>query len=89
MVFYFGKILNRISESNKFFFYHRIKSAENNYEEVVKEVFPDDAFLLVSQLHWEDDVVWNGEDIKHKVCSKKKKFFLIKKLPLFLLNIVK
>lgn len=30
-------------------------------------MFPDDAFLLVSQLHWEDDVVWNGEDIKHKV----------------------
>lgn len=27
----------------------------------------DDAFLMVSQLHWEDDVVWNGDDIKHKV----------------------
>lgn len=22
---------------------------------------------MVSQLHWEDDVVWNGDDIKHKV----------------------
>lgn len=29
--------------------------------------YPEDAFLMVSQLHWEDDVVWNGEDIKHKV----------------------
>ncbi|XP_063240070.1 transcription initiation factor TFIID subunit 1 isoform X2 [Bacillus rossius redtenbacheri] len=28
--------------------------------------FPDDAFLMVSQLHWEDEVIWNGEDIKHK-----------------------
>lgn len=24
---------------------------------------------MVSQLHWEDDVVWNGEDIKQKVAS--------------------
>lgn len=27
----------------------------------------EDAFLMVSQLHWEDDVIWNGDDIKHKV----------------------
>lgn len=31
--------------------------------------FADDSFLMVSQLHWEDDVVWNGEDIKQKVAS--------------------
>lgn len=31
------------------------------------EEFSDDAFLMVSQLHWEDDVIWNGDDIKHKV----------------------
>lgn len=31
------------------------------------EEFADDAFLMVSQLHWEDDVIWNGDDIKHKV----------------------
>ncbi|XP_052869820.1 transcription initiation factor TFIID subunit 1 [Anopheles cruzii] len=31
---------------------------------------PDDAFLMVSQLHWEDDVVWDGNDIKHKVLQK-------------------
>lgn len=24
---------------------------------------------MVSQLHWEDDVVWNGDDIKHKVAA--------------------
>ncbi|XP_012231076.1 transcription initiation factor TFIID subunit 1 [Linepithema humile] len=34
------------------------------------EEFADDAFLMVSQLHWEDDVVWNGDDIKHKVLQK-------------------
>ncbi|KAK9885772.1 hypothetical protein WA026_013642 [Henosepilachna vigintioctopunctata] len=32
--------------------------------------FPDDAFLMVTQLHWEDDVVWDGNDIKHKVLQK-------------------
>uniref|UniRef100_A0A146L8G5 Transcription initiation factor TFIID subunit 1 n=5 Tax=Lygus hesperus TaxID=30085 RepID=A0A146L8G5_LYGHE len=32
--------------------------------------YPEDAFLMVSQLHWEDDVVWNGDDIKHRVLQK-------------------
>lgn len=36
----------------------------------INEEFSDDAFLMVSQLHWEDDVVWNGDDIKHKVMAK-------------------
>ncbi|CAG9856159.1 unnamed protein product [Phyllotreta striolata] len=34
------------------------------------ESYPDDAFLMVTQLHWEDDVVWDGNDIKHKVQQK-------------------
>lgn len=38
-----------------------------NIENEKAEEFADDAFLMVSQLHWEDDVVWNGDDIKHKV----------------------
>lgn len=25
---------------------------------------------MVSQLHWEDDVVWDGNDIKHSVQQK-------------------
>ncbi|KAF7268302.1 hypothetical protein GWI33_018568 [Rhynchophorus ferrugineus] len=32
--------------------------------------FPDDAFLMVTQLHWEEDVVWDGNDIKYKVTQK-------------------
>ncbi|XP_058117748.1 transcription initiation factor TFIID subunit 1 isoform X2 [Anopheles coustani] len=35
-----------------------------------ENAIPDDAFLMVSQLHWEDDVVWDGNDIKHKVLQK-------------------
>ena len=29
--------------------------------------FPPDAFLMVTQVNWEEDVIWNGDDIKHKV----------------------
>ena len=32
--------------------------------------FSADAFHMVTQLNWEDDIIWNGEDIKHKVLSK-------------------
>lgn len=38
--------------------------------EVKGDGIPDDAYLMVSQLHWEDDVVWDGNDIKHKVLQK-------------------
>ena len=31
---------------------------------------PDEAFNLVTQLQWEDDIIWNGEDIKQKVLAK-------------------
>ncbi|XP_015517469.2 transcription initiation factor TFIID subunit 1 [Neodiprion pinetum] len=54
-------------------FNYGFKLAEKT-EEVCKskdeDTFPDDSFLMVSQLHWEDDVVWNGDDIKHKVMQK-------------------
>ncbi|KYQ50337.1 Transcription initiation factor TFIID subunit 1 [Trachymyrmex zeteki] len=43
---------------------------QENKSETKDEDFTDDAFLMVSQLHWEDDVVWNGDDIKHKVMQK-------------------
>lgn len=32
--------------------------------------YQDDAYLMVTQLNWEDDVIWNGDDIKHKVCRR-------------------
>lgn len=40
---------------------------EDSDEPPEGDPFPDDAFLMVTQLHWEDDVVWDGNDIKHKV----------------------
>ncbi|XP_026472569.1 transcription initiation factor TFIID subunit 1 [Ctenocephalides felis] len=39
-------------------------------EDNADSTIPDDAFLMVSQLRWEDDVVWDGNDIKHKVLQK-------------------
>uniref|UniRef100_A0A3B4CXV0 Transcription initiation factor TFIID subunit n=1 Tax=Pygocentrus nattereri TaxID=42514 RepID=A0A3B4CXV0_PYGNA len=26
----------------------------------------DEMFLMVTQLQWEEDIIWNGEDVKHK-----------------------
>ncbi|XP_030373648.1 transcription initiation factor TFIID subunit 1 isoform X4 [Scaptodrosophila lebanonensis] len=49
---------------------------QNNSEQLVSTEnvaeldIADDAFLMVSQLHWEDDVVWDGNDIKAKVMQK-------------------
>lgn len=32
--------------------------------------YPDEAYHMVTQLPWEDDIIWNGEDIKQKVCFR-------------------
>ena len=36
----------------------------------VKNEIPDDAFLMVTQANWEEDVIWNGDDVRHKVLQK-------------------
>ncbi|XP_053696319.1 transcription initiation factor TFIID subunit 1 isoform X2 [Sabethes cyaneus] len=52
-------------------FDYGFKTTDRKEEVEIKgEPLPDDAFLMVSQLHWEDDVVWDGNDIKHKVLQK-------------------
>ena len=28
---------------------------------------PDDSFHMITQYNWEDDIIWNGDDLKHKV----------------------
>ena len=35
--------------------------------------FPVDAFHMVSQQHWEDEIIWNGEEVKNKVLSEHNK----------------
>nr|XP_022324480.1 transcription initiation factor TFIID subunit 1-like isoform X2 [Crassostrea virginica] len=31
-----------------------------------------EAFLMVTQLNWEDDIIWNGEDVKQKILQTQK-----------------
>uniref|UniRef100_A0A8B9FEQ2 Transcription initiation factor TFIID subunit n=1 Tax=Amazona collaria TaxID=241587 RepID=A0A8B9FEQ2_9PSIT len=33
---------------------------------IENDLLADEHFLMVTQLQWEDDVIWNGEDVKHK-----------------------
>ena len=48
------------------------KMKEINYsnENETKIEFQSDAFLMVTQMNWEEEVIWNGDDIKHKVLQK-------------------
>lgn len=34
--------------------------------------FPDENFLMVTQLQWEDDIIWNGEEVKQKILQSQK-----------------
>ena len=36
-------------------------------EQEAKDEFADDCFHMVTQYNWEKDIIWNGDDIKHKV----------------------
>uniref|UniRef100_A0A7N6A6W1 Transcription initiation factor TFIID subunit n=1 Tax=Anabas testudineus TaxID=64144 RepID=A0A7N6A6W1_ANATE len=44
------------------------QSSEPQKQETPKEITetPQELFLMVTQLQWEDDIIWNGEDVKHK-----------------------
>ncbi|VVC30227.1 Bromodomain, conserved site,Transcription initiation factor TFIID subunit 1, domain of unknown [Cinara cedri] len=48
------------------------KLKDNKYKEnrIKENPYPDDAYLMVSQLYWEDDIIWNGDDKKHEVIQK-------------------
>lgn len=61
-----------VAENGEEFDYgFKLKDIKNKNEINVEEnPYPEDAYLMVSQLHWEDDIIWNGEDIKHKVLQK-------------------
>uniref|UniRef100_A0A672QBM9 Transcription initiation factor TFIID subunit 1-like n=1 Tax=Sinocyclocheilus grahami TaxID=75366 RepID=A0A672QBM9_SINGR len=43
-------------------------SEQEPHQEQEDDVSPmqDELFLMVTQLQWEDDIIWNGEDVKHK-----------------------
>ena len=35
------------------------------YKEKIE--YPDDAYHMVTQLHWEDDIIWNADDVRTQV----------------------
>uniref|UniRef100_A0AAQ5XQQ6 Transcription initiation factor TFIID subunit 1 n=1 Tax=Amphiprion ocellaris TaxID=80972 RepID=A0AAQ5XQQ6_AMPOC len=43
-------------------------SSEPEKQDTPKETtaLENELFLMVTQLQWEDDIIWNGEDVKHK-----------------------
>lgn len=45
-----------------------INDEEDNNEEGrgSKTSLENEVFLMVTQLQWEDDIIWNGEEVKHK-----------------------
>uniref|UniRef100_A0A8D0ATQ6 Transcription initiation factor TFIID subunit n=1 Tax=Sander lucioperca TaxID=283035 RepID=A0A8D0ATQ6_SANLU len=45
-------------------FNYGLKLKEHQNKEL--SALENELFLMVTQLKWEDDIIWNGEDIKHK-----------------------
>uniref|UniRef100_A0A8C2TM77 Transcription initiation factor TFIID subunit n=1 Tax=Coturnix japonica TaxID=93934 RepID=A0A8C2TM77_COTJA len=43
-----------------------VKGQAEEKEGCADDLLADEHFLMVTQLQWEDDVIWNGEDVKHK-----------------------
>uniref|UniRef100_A0A8C4SRR4 Transcription initiation factor TFIID subunit 1 n=1 Tax=Erpetoichthys calabaricus TaxID=27687 RepID=A0A8C4SRR4_ERPCA len=49
----------------------RLKETEIE-EESFDNLLEDEHFLMVTQLQWEEDIIWNGEDVKHKATKTQK-----------------
>uniref|UniRef100_A0A8C8H7Z6 Transcription initiation factor TFIID subunit n=1 Tax=Oncorhynchus tshawytscha TaxID=74940 RepID=A0A8C8H7Z6_ONCTS len=54
-------------------FHYGFKLKEEEEDEVSEslmkvdeQALENELFLMVTQLQWEDDIIWNGEDVKHK-----------------------
>jgi hypothetical protein len=41
------------------------KSPSDQEEAPLDDDFDDEAYLMVTQLHWEDDIIWNGEEVPY------------------------
>nr|XP_054586583.1 transcription initiation factor TFIID subunit 1 isoform X7 [Nothobranchius furzeri] len=45
---------------------NRTEEDDDVDEDETKLALENELFLMVTQLQWEDDIIWNGEDVKHK-----------------------
>lgn len=44
------------------------RAVEEEDEDALQDklALENELFMMVTQLQWEDDIIWNGEDVKHK-----------------------
>lgn len=66
----------KVPENGEGFDYgFKIKPKDENEDEEIETkptepVDPDDAFHLVTQLQWENDIIWNPDEIRQKILAK-------------------
>ncbi|XP_029644075.1 transcription initiation factor TFIID subunit 1 isoform X1 [Octopus sinensis] len=58
-------------------FSYGFKLGDRSKFDMIKEArnlmaFPDEIFEMVTQVHWEDEVIWNGEEARSKVLQSHK-----------------
>ena len=46
-----------------------IKDSDNDEND---DSFPDDAYLMVTQHQWEDEIIWSGEEARQRVMQSQK-----------------
>ena len=53
--------------------FQKVEKEEDTEEErYIGPEIPDEAFLMVTQLQWEDDIIWSGEEAKARVLQSQK-----------------
>uniref|UniRef100_A0A8C7RKR4 Transcription initiation factor TFIID subunit 1 n=1 Tax=Oncorhynchus mykiss TaxID=8022 RepID=A0A8C7RKR4_ONCMY len=55
-----------VPEDGSGFHYGFKLKEEEDEQEKKTDALENELFLMVTQLQWEDDIIWNGEDVKHK-----------------------
>ncbi|CAO1324311.1 unnamed protein product [Diamesa serratosioi] len=51
-------------------FSYGFKLGEHNTNDAIINPIPDEAFLMMNQLQWEKDIIWDGNDVKTKIENK-------------------
>uniref|UniRef100_A0A8C5B3X5 Transcription initiation factor TFIID subunit n=1 Tax=Gadus morhua TaxID=8049 RepID=A0A8C5B3X5_GADMO len=53
-------------DGNNFTYGFKLLEGSPEPKEKADGPLENELFLMVTQLQWEDDIIWNGEDVKHK-----------------------
>jgi transcription initiation factor TFIID subunit 1 len=51
---------------------NKVEDNDNEEETYEREesLDPDDAYHMVTQIQWENDIIWNGDELKQKILAK-------------------